>query len=49
VAAEEELVLSDYVEEYTFERPGELKSVQVLSLNITREQRVLGIQVRTSP
>ncbi|EDX06478.1 GD10735 [Drosophila simulans] len=45
VAADAVLVLPDYVEEYTFERPGELKSVQVLNINITEEQRVLGLQV----
>nr|ACK77669.1 RE69505p [Drosophila melanogaster] len=45
VAADAVLILPDYVEEYTFERPGELKSVQVLNINITEEQRVLGLQV----
>ncbi|XP_002089929.3 nidogen [Drosophila yakuba] len=45
VSSEAVIILPDYVEEYTFERPGELKSVQVLNLNISEEQRVLGLQV----
>ncbi|XP_017069043.1 nidogen [Drosophila eugracilis] len=45
VPADSVLLLPDYVEEYTFERPGELKSVQLLNLNVEGEQRVLGLQV----
>ncbi|XP_017054240.1 nidogen [Drosophila ficusphila] len=45
VPAEAVLHLPEYVEQYTFERPGELKSVQVHKLEITAEQRVLGLQV----
>ncbi|XP_017118518.1 nidogen [Drosophila elegans] len=45
VAAQAVLHLPEYVEEYTFERPGELKSVQVHKLEITGEQRVLELQV----
>ncbi|XP_016969841.2 nidogen [Drosophila rhopaloa] len=45
VAAQAVLHLPEYVEEYTFERPGELKSVQVHKIEITGDQRVLELKV----
>lgn len=48
VPADAPLQLSDYVEEYRFVRPGEVRSVKSHQLTLTEEQRVIGLQVRTS-
>ncbi|KAH8309564.1 hypothetical protein KR059_011830 [Drosophila kikkawai] len=45
VPANAVLHLPDYVDEYRFVRPGELQSVQSHQLEVTEEQRVLGVQV----
>ncbi|KAH8272873.1 hypothetical protein KR018_006184 [Drosophila ironensis] len=45
VPANAALHLPDYVDEYRFERPGELHSVKSHQLEVTEEQKVLGVQV----
>ncbi|KAH8320608.1 hypothetical protein KR067_005779 [Drosophila pandora] len=45
VPADAPLQLSDYVEEYRFVRPGEVRSVKSHQLTLTEEQRVIGLQV----